>query len=74
MSFSSLHFLFVFLPTFLAINFIMPAAGRNAFLFAASMVFYMFGAWSRPQYIGLLLFSVVVNFWIGKAIEKTSLI
>ena len=73
MSFSSLHFLFVFLPSFLVIYFIVPAAGRNAFLFAASMVFYMFGAWSRPQYIGLLLFSGVVNFWIGKAIEKTSL-
>ena len=73
MSFSSLHFLFVFLPSFLVIYFIVPAAGRNAFLFAASMVFYMFGAWSRPQYIALLLFSVVVNFWIGKAIEKTLL-
>lgn len=71
MSFSSLQFLFVFLPSFLIIYFIVPAAGRNAFLFAASMVFYAFGVWNKPQYIVLLLFSVTVNFWLGRIMGKS---
>ncbi len=48
MVFSSNLFLFVFLPFFISIYFGSPGFARNAVVLAASIVFYAFGAGSRP--------------------------
>ena len=71
MVFSSLQFIFIFLPLFLAIYFIIPRIWRNFWVFAGSMAFYSYGTLDKPQYILLLFMSVLVNFLLGKAIEKS---
>ena len=61
MLFSSLLFLFLFLPVVLGVYYLLPKRFRNAFLFLANLVFYGFG---EPIFILLMLFSVAVN-WAG---------
>ena len=61
MLFSSLLFLFLFLPLVLGVYYLLPKRFRNAFLFLANLVFYGFG---EPIFILLMLFSVAVN-WAG---------
>ena len=48
MYFSSLLFLFVFLPIVLAVYYIVPRKFRNAFLLLANLVFY---GWGEPVFI-----------------------
>lgn len=66
MVFSSLLFLFRFLPFFLCIYFIAPGCMKNTFknlvLFLSSLVFY---AWGEPVYIVLMLFSTAVDYING---------
>ncbi len=59
MVFSSLIFLFRFLPIFLLIYFIVPRPVKNLVLFIGSLVFY---AWGEPKYCVLVLLSIFVNF------------
>ena len=63
MVFSSLTFLFVFLPVVYALNCILPRGlARNLVLVAASLVFYAYG---EPVYVLLMLFSTVANYIFG---------
>lgn len=59
---NSLFFIFAFLPAVLLIYYLLPAAGRNWFLLAASLVFY---AWGDPVYLILLIFSAVFHYIMG---------
>lgn len=63
MVFSSLLFLFRFLPLFLLLYFIAPKGLRNGILFFGSLIFY---GWGEPVYMSLLLFSTLVDFIHGK--------
>lgn len=65
MVFSSLLFLFRFLPLFLALYFLAPRKLRNGVLFIGSLIFY---GWGEPVYISLLLFSTLVDFFHGKLV------
>ncbi len=65
MVFSSLLFLFRFLPLFLALYFAAPKSLRNGILFFGSLIFY---GWGEPVYISLLLFSTLVDFIHGKLV------
>ena len=65
MVFSSLLFLFRFLPLFLALYFAAPKRLRNTILFIGSLIFY---GWGEPVYISLLLFSTLVDFILGKLV------
>ncbi|PGS78310.1 transcriptional regulator [Bacillus cereus] len=67
MVFSSLLFLFVFLPITLFMYYISPKVIRNAILFIISLIFY---AWGEPVYIVIMLFSTVFDFVNGLLIEK----
>ncbi|GAV12795.1 MBOAT family protein [Paenibacillus sp. NAIST15-1] len=67
MVFSSLIFLYLFLPITLLIYFIAPNQLRNVILTAASLVFY---AWGEPVYIFLMLFSTVIDYGYGLFIDK----
>ena len=67
MVFSGTVFLLVFLPVTLLIYYILPHRARNAFLFAASLVFY---AWGEPVYILIMLFSTVFDFANGLLLER----
>ncbi len=65
MVFSSLVFLFHFLPLFLLLYYMCPAKWKNAVLFAGSLIFYIYGVKNEPWYFFLLLLSVLVNYHIG---------
>ena len=67
MVFSSLLFLFLFLPLVTGLYFVIPKKARNGLLFAASLVFY---AWGEPVYIVLMLFSTVLDYTTGRLAGK----
>lgn len=67
MVFSSLIFLFAFLPLTLVTYFLSPRRGRNAVLFALSLLFY---GWGEPVYILLMLFEMSVAFALGYPIAR----
>ena len=67
MVFSSLLFLFRFLPVVLALYFVTPRKWRNLFLFLASLVFY---AWGEPVYVLIMLFSTVLDYNHGRMVER----
>lgn len=66
MLFSSITFLYYFLPAVLVIYYLAPAKVKNLILFLASFVFYL---WGEPKYSVLLLFSVAVGYMGGRCIE-----
>lgn len=68
MVFSSLIFLYVFLPVCLGIYFLTKdVRKKNIVLLAASLLFY---AWGEPVWIVLLLFSSTMNFVMGWLIDQ----
>ena len=67
MVFSSLSFIFVFLPVFLALYYCVPAKSKNTFLFLCSLVFYSFG---EPLYVILIFASTLINYLFGLGIAK----
>lgn len=73
MVFSSLQFLFLFLPLFLGVYYAVPVQYKNFCIFTGSVLFYAFGTWERPIYILLLLFSVLVNYIFGLAMRHAPL-
>ena len=66
MVFSSLIFLFVFLPATLVLYYIVPRPLKNPALILCSLIFY---AWETPQYLVLMLFSVVFNYCAGLELD-----
>ncbi len=63
MLFSSVGFLFRFLPVFMLIYLIAPARYRNVVLLAGSLVFYGVG---EPYFVLLLVFSVLANYGFSR--------
>jgi len=60
MLFSSITFLFYFLPLFLALYYLLP--WKNTVLLLASLLFY---AWGEPRFVPLLMASSLLNYSIG---------
>lgn len=67
MVFSSITFLFYFLPFSLLLYFISPNKMKNFTLLTLSLLFY---AWGEPKYIFLMLFSCIVDYSHALIIEK----
>ncbi len=67
MVFSSLIFLFAYLPITLLCYYAVPFRWRNAVLFLISLIFY---AWGEPLYVFLMLASVTSAYLFGFLIEK----
>ena len=63
MLFSSVGFLFRFLPVFMILYLIIPTKYRNIVLLAGSLVFYGVG---EPYFVLLLIFSIVVNYGLSR--------
>lgn len=70
MVFSSLEFIFIFLPIFLIVYFLAPADFKNLILFVGSILFYAVGTLDHPFYILLIAASVLVNFLIANTLES----
>ncbi|MBR6385738.1 MAG: MBOAT family protein [Ruminococcus sp.] len=69
MVFSSLEFIFIFLPIFMAVYAFTPFKYKNAVIFCGSVIFYSMGVLSNPIYILLFLVTVLVNFIVGQMIS-----
>lgn len=69
MVFSSLEFLFIFLPAFMLLYGFVTPAYKNAVIFVGSVVFYSMGVKS-PVYIVLFLLTMVFNFIIAQFMES----
>ena len=67
MVFSSVVFLFRYLPLVLLLYFAVPKCAKNFILFIVSLIFY---AWGEPVYVVLMLFSTVVDYTHGLLIDK----
>jgi alginate O-acetyltransferase complex protein AlgI len=67
MLFSSISFLYYFLPTVLAIYFILPNKAKNLVLFLASLFFYF---WGEPIYTIVMIVSALSGYIHGLLIEK----
>ena len=68
MLFSSLPFLFSFLPLFFLVYFaVKKRTARNFVLLAFSLVFY---AWGEPIYVFLMIFSIMADYVLGYNVSK----
>lgn len=69
MTFSSLPFLFYFLPAVLILYylFFFSRTLKNLILLVSSLVFY---AWGEPKYILLLIVSIAVNYCLGLLVNQ----
>jgi len=67
MVFSSLTFLYAFLPLVLLVTFVAPRSARNALLLAASLLFY---AWGERGYVLLMLGSIALNYVAGLVVDR----
>lgn len=67
MVFSSLTFLFFFLPLVLSMYYIFPNKLKNFILLLFSLLFY---SWGEPKYIWIMVFSSIVDFIHAKIIDK----
>ena len=66
MVFSSLIFIFAYLPITLAVYFLVPHRVRNLALFVLSLLFY---GWGEPKYIALMLFSIISAYAFGFGVD-----
>ena len=68
MLFSSISFIYYFLPLLLVIYFIVPNKYKNFVILIFSLLFYFFG---EPKYIVILFLSCFINYYLSKLIEKS---
>lgn len=71
MVFSSLEFIFAFLPIFFAVYYIVPFRFKNVWLLAGSLGFYFWGVRDTPAHFVLLCAGVVVTYAAGIQIGKS---
>lgn len=67
MVFSSMTFLFAYLPITLALYFICPLWLRNPMLLIANLIFY---GWGEPKYMIIMFVSIMIDYIHGFLIEK----
>ena len=67
MLFSSITFLYYFLPIVLILYFLVPTKGKNYVLLLASLVFY---AWGEPKYVFLMILTVGIGYVAGLVMDK----
>ena len=67
MLFSSIPFLYYFLPVVLIAYFLVPGKGKNAVLLLSSLVFY---GWGEPKLLALMLFTICVFYFCGLAMGR----
>ena len=70
MVFSSILFMFIYLPVVLFLYYVSPVRWRNPILFLANLVFY---GWGEPVFIVLMLFSITINYINGMLIGRWKL-
>ena len=69
MLFSSIPFLYYFLPAVLAVYFLVPKAARNAVLLLASLIFY---GWGEPKYVFLMIATIALFYLCGLGVGRST--
>ncbi|RRD95351.1 MBOAT family protein [Clostridiales bacterium COT073_COT-073] len=69
MLFSSITFLYYFLPIVLGLYFIVPRQWKNSVLLLASLLFY---GWGEPKYLFLMTLSIGLGYLFGIGMERQS--
>ncbi|SFE07495.1 alginate O-acetyltransferase complex protein AlgI [Peptostreptococcaceae bacterium pGA-8] len=69
MLFSSIYFIYYFLPILLALYFIAPDKYRNTVMLIFSLIFY---SWGEPVYVFLMIFSAIFNYSMAIDIHRDS--
>lgn len=67
MVFSSLVFMFAYLPITLLAYYLVPRQGRNIFLFIVNLIFY---GWGEPKLVMLMVFNIFFNYIGGWLVDK----
>lgn len=67
MVFSSLVFMFAYLPITLLAYYLVPRKGRNIFLFIVNLIFY---GWGEPKLVLLMVFNIFFNYLGGWLVDK----
>ena len=67
MVFSSLVFMFAYLPITLLAYYLVPRQGRNIFLFIVNLIFY---GWGEPRLVLLMVFNIFFNYIGGWLVDK----
>lgn len=67
MVFSSLVFMFAYLPITLLAYYLVPRQGRNIFLFIVNLIFY---GWGEPKLVLLMVFNIFFNYIGGWLVDK----
>lgn len=67
MVFSSITFLFYFLPIVLVIYYLVPNKLKNLVLLISSFIFYFYG---EPKYVLLMVFSIISTYICGILVDK----
>ena len=68
MLFSSITFLYCFLPCVLTIYFLVPDKFKNVVLLISSLFFY---GWGEPRLVLLMVITIFVGYFAGISMEKT---
>ena len=69
MLFSSIPFLYYFLPSVLILYFLVPKKFKNTVLLISSLVFY---GWGEPKYLIIMVASIIIGYFSGLLIEATN--
>ncbi len=67
MVFSSILFLFYFLPLVIVLYFLAPRKYKNFILFISSLLFY---SWGEPKYIWIMIFSTILDYTCGRNVDS----
>lgn len=67
MVFSSLLFLFFFLPTFLAVYWVVPSGWKNGWALIASALFY---AWGAPQFLPVIVLTSLLDYVVSHQLVR----
>lgn len=66
MLFSSVYFIFTFLPVVVILYYALPEQAKNPILLIASLFFY---SWGEPLYVVLMIFSCILNYSMAKEVK-----
>lgn len=70
MVFSSLEFMFIFMPIFFLAYYLVPWKAKNIILLLGSLTFYFVGTINNPEHFALFVLSIIVDFFAAQLMEK----
>ncbi len=70
MVFSSLEFLYIFMPLFFGAYYAVPPKMRNGILLMGSLCFYAVGTWMVPGHFLLFILSMSIDYFVGRGMER----